>query len=179
MCNKLFEDIISENTNIEYFRLYNDLTTQIGILYDKIIGFKSILRISEATDESPQILDEIYIEIDESINEIKRISSEIRSYENSLIFTADHVSVNKNLLNYEEQLNNFYIPRRTEAFRLLVNSDNELMQIKTDVIDQIKRIGKRTIITGKWNTYKIYINEINAELNHIDDIIIKGMKSHE
>jgi hypothetical protein len=168
--SKLFEDIINENALVEYFRLYNNLTTEIGIFYDKLFGLKSILRLIEANKNPTRSLEDVYADIDISVNRIQELLSEMREKEDSLIFIVDSVSENILPLNHE-QFARSYMARKAEALRSLMNSDESLTQIKTDIIDQINRVNKRNQATRKWNGYKTDINILNKELSHIDNIV--------
>jgi hypothetical protein len=165
---QLFEDIINENALIDYFKLYNDLTTEIGIFYDKLFGLKAALRLTEANKSSIKSLEDMYAEIDVSINRIRELLSEMRQQEGRLLFAAEHVSPDLPLENHI-QFANSYVARKAEALRNSMNSDKKLIQIKTDIIDQMTKVEKRNQVMRNWNSYKMDINEFNTELSHVDN----------
>jgi hypothetical protein len=163
---KLFENVISENALTEYLRLYNELTAEIGIFYDKLFGWKAALRLTEANNNTIS-LESIYDEIDISINRIRNLFSEMREREKDLFFAAN--------ASEDQQLNNHvnfaraYMVRKAEASQKLIDSSSTLGRIKTDVINKIEKVDKRNIFMTTWNEYKTDINQFNVELKYIDD----------
>jgi len=168
---KLFENVISESTLTEYFRLYNELTTEIGIFYDKLAGWKAALRLTEANNNSIS-LETIYAEIDISINRIREILSEMRRKENEIIFVAG-VSGDNNVLINHINFTRAYMILKTEALRNLTNSNNRLIQVKTDVISHIEKVDKRNSLMDTWNIYKNDINSFSNDLDYIDSGVQK------
>jgi len=170
---KLFENVISESALSDYFRLYGELTTEIGIFYDKLAGWKAALRLIEANNNTI-LLENIYEEINISINRIREIISEMREKEKDLIFAAG-VSED-NILTNHINFTRAYMILKAEALRNITNSNNRLIQVKTDVISQIKKVDKRNSLLNIWNTYKTDINEFSTDLNYIDNGIQKYME---
>jgi hypothetical protein len=170
-----FEEIISKGAIIEYFKLYNDLATQIGIFYDELFGFKSALRLVEANKTTQKSLNDVFAEIDTTLNNIRIILSSMRQQESPLIFAAN-ISTDKETLSNYKGFANLYKTRKIEISRILENSDFELGKIKTEIIDKIKRVNKRNIVTRKWNEYKTDFNKLNVEITHVDEIVMKYAK---
>lgn len=167
--NQIFEEVMSETAPLEYFKLYNELATQIGIFYDELIGFKSVLRLVEANRSSQKSLKDVFSEIDTTLNKIRTILSSMRQQEKLLIFAAN-IKADEDLRDYEG-FANLYKDRKAEISHILINSDIKLTQIKDDIIDKIKNSGKRMIMDRKWKEYKTDLNELNTEIDHIDSIV--------
>ena len=170
--SRFFDGVISECSVTEYFTLYNELATQIGIFYDELFGLKSILRLIEAKKSPQKLLRDSFAEIDSTINNIRIILSNMRKQENPLIFAAN-VSANNQQLRDYIGFANLYRDRKAEIIRILTSSDNELTRLKNEIIDKIEKVNKRNIITRKWKEYKTDINKLNTEITHIDNTVTK------
>jgi hypothetical protein len=75
--SQFFDEVISECSVTEYFTLYNELATQIGIFYDELFGLKSILRLIEAKKSPQKLLRDYITEITHIDNTVIKYATQV------------------------------------------------------------------------------------------------------
>jgi DNA repair exonuclease SbcCD ATPase subunit len=168
------EDVSSEKQETSsktYAELYNKIVTEITRLPHLFSRIRYVYRLFEAGQRNIQNLEDIYNELENTLENIDITLSQLRQKEGEVLFVAGHVDPQTVVENYME-FANFYKLRRGEAYESITESKTNLNQIKNEIINKIPEVLTRNKNLRKWNEYYNKVVKFENELKHINDVVI-------